>query len=87
MTTTDIKMILTEEMETTTYPDNFTENFDDLETTSENHYHLNELIHESSYGTFIGYGILIGLVIFSAIFGVYKGCKKLRRDMEYNRLQ
>ena len=82
-TTDDIKLILTEEdvMETTTEMDYITT------TTEEDHFHFNEIVTESSTGTFIGYGIVIGLVMAVAIFGVYKGCKKLRRNLEYNRLQ
>ena len=83
-TTTDIKMILTEEddgIETTTVMDT-PEDF-----TTENHFHLNEIVTESSMPTFIGYGIMIGLVMALAIFGIYKGCKKFRRNLEYNRLQ
>ena len=83
-TTTDIKMILTEEedgFETTTVMD-VPEDF-----TTENHIHLNEIVTESGMPTFIGYGIMIGLVMALASFGVYKGCKKLRRNLEYNRLQ
>ena len=83
MTTTDDIIILTEEdgMETTT------ENQMDFTTTTEDYFHLNEIVTESSTATFIGYGIMIGLVMALAIFGVYKGCKKLRRNLEYNRLQ
>ena len=84
MTTTDDIIILTEEdgMETTT-----AHQMDFTTSTTEDHFHFNEIVTESSTATFIGYGIMIGLVMALAIFGVYKGCKKLRRNLEYNRLQ
>ena len=90
MTTTDIKLILTEEaMEETTFEGleettTFVNQIEDLD--HDEHYHLNEIVTEASIGAFIGYGIMIGFVMALAIFGLYKGYKKLRRDLEYNRL-
>ena len=80
-TTDDIKLILTEEEyeETTIFPN-------EIENLEDDHYHLNEIVTEASIGAFIGYGIMIGFVMALAIFGLYKGYKKLRRDLEYNRL-